>query len=67
MKDEYATSDDSSNEHGANTNAMTFKTPEVPFPRGTTPPEVFYRPWYMDREYLLGGWTDVRVWRSAVG
>lgn len=67
MKDEYETSDDSSHEHGANKAAMTFKTPEVPFPRGTRPAEVFCRPWYMDREYLLGGWTDARVWRSAVG
>ncbi|MBE3050503.1 hypothetical protein IMZ48_50020 [Candidatus Bathyarchaeota archaeon] len=25
------------------------------------------RPWYTDREYLLGGWTDARVWRAAVG
>lgn len=67
MKDEYTTSDDGSQEHGVNRTEMAFKTPKVPFPRGTRPPEAFRRPWYMDREYLLGGWTDARVWRSAVG
>lgn len=67
MKDGYVTSEGSSNEHFANTTIMTVQAPEEPSVRGTVPSGVLRRPWYMDREYLLGGWADVRVWRSAVG
>lgn len=66
MKDKYATSDDGSHEHRDKTGGMNFRIPKVFFPRGTVPREVFHRPWYIDREYLLGGWTEARVWRAAV-
>ncbi|SPO04104.1 related to aquaporin [Cephalotrichum gorgonifer] len=59
MKDEYGTSDHSSDEHTDGTlDTAVVKTPDVPFPRGTTPAEALRRPWYVDHGYLLGGWTD---------
>ncbi|KAL2114046.1 hypothetical protein VUR80DRAFT_1049 [Thermomyces stellatus] len=58
MKDGYVTSEGSSNEHFANTTIMTVQAPEEPSVRGTVPSGVLRRPWYMDREYLLGGWAD---------
>lgn len=48
----------------------TFKPAEADFAGSfapaTRPTEARVRPWYKDREYLLGGWTDVRMWKSAV-
>lgn len=30
------------------------------------PIEPLHRPWYKDREYLVGGWSDPAVWKAAV-
>ena len=27
----------------------------------------FEKPWYLDRGYFLKGWTDIRIWKAAVG
>lgn len=63
----HDSSDHGSDKHADGEPMTTFPTPEVPFPRGTLPRGALCRPWYSDREYLLGGWSDARIWRSAVG
>ncbi|KAK0392737.1 hypothetical protein NLU13_2232 [Sarocladium strictum] len=35
------------------------------FAPATRPTDVRDRPWYRDGEYLLGGWGDVKMWKSA--
>lgn len=30
------------------------------------PVEPLHRPWYKDREYLIGGWLNPSVWKAAV-
>lgn len=68
MDDAHGSSDHGTDKHSGDGAPMTaFPTPEVPFPRGTIPRGALCSPWYCDREYLLGGWADARVWRSAVG
>lgn len=36
------------------------------FAAATRPSTKRVTPWYKDRQYFLGGWTDISIWKSAV-
>jgi hypothetical protein len=39
---------------------------EGSFAPNARPTEKVSAPWWRDREYLLGGWTDTDIWKAAV-